>query len=315
MGKNPGPGSCAVEAPCKINLHLRVKERRPDGFHELESVFLALSLGDRLEFQLWGEPGRCVIGLEGSVSREFPLEKIPPEQNLVYRAVSLFRERTGFGPGLRVRLEKRVPLGAGFGGGSSDAAATLRALDTLAGTGLSPEALGEMARELGSDVPFFLEGGAAWVSGRGERLRALGAPRGIAVALVYPGFPSPTAEAFRLLDRVRGAGEGRGGPPGPGFEESAALLAGGPGGWPFENDFLPVFLAAGGGPAAAYREILGGLKRLGADFSGLSGAGSGCFGIFKDRGAAEKAVKELSGRWNFVQLTFPLARSGLGVLQ
>ena len=149
MGKNPGLESCVVEAPCKINLHLRVKERRPDGFHELESVFLALSWGDRLEFELRGEPGRSEIELAGPVPGTIPREK-----NLVYQAAALFRERTGFNRGLRVRLEKRVPLGAGFGGGSSDAAAALRALDTLAGTGLSPEVLGELAGKLGSDVPF-----------------------------------------------------------------------------------------------------------------------------------------------------------------
>jgi 4-diphosphocytidyl-2-C-methyl-D-erythritol kinase len=319
--------SCWIEAPCKINLHLRVKNRRSDGFHELESIFLALAWGDTLRFDLGGEAGCCDLLTEDAGYGVWA--PLPPEKNLVYRAVSLFRARTGFRAGIRAVLEKRIPLGAGLGGGSSDAASALLALDALAGTDLSGETLEEMARCLGSDVPFFLKGGAALVSGRGERIRPLKVPEDLAVLLVYPGFPSATAEAFALLDEARKGlpGEGPGG--GDGVQETGgglraplpaealmSALGKGPREWPYGNDFLPVFLrSAPREVGEAYRGVLRELADRGADFSGLSGAGSGCFGIFQDKGAAKEAVKILSRQWNYVQLTFPLARRAKTVLQ
>ncbi|MDR2028039.1 MAG: 4-(cytidine 5'-diphospho)-2-C-methyl-D-erythritol kinase [Treponema sp.] len=322
-----------VEAPCKINLHLRVKDRRSDGYHDLESLFLALAFGDTLRFELLEAPGGekrpgeglyldCTVPPGGALSPE----DLPPERNIVRRAVSLFRARTGFDRPLRVRLEKRIPLGAGLGGGSSDAASTLLALNELAETALSGNALEEMAGALGSDVPFFIRavgtGGAAFVSGRGERIRSVPGPGDIAVALVNPGFPSGTADAFRLLDRRREdrarerveterPGEG-----GLSEEGLIAVLQEEPSKWPYGNDFLPVFLEAGSERARrAYGDILGDLKALGADFAGLSGAGSTCFGVFIDRGVAKRAVNSLRKRWNFVLLTFPLARWGGAVLE
>ncbi|MDR3138894.1 MAG: 4-(cytidine 5'-diphospho)-2-C-methyl-D-erythritol kinase [Treponema sp.] len=322
--------SWGIEAPCKINLHLRVKGRRGDGFHDLESIFLALAWGDTLRFELSGEPGRCFIRVENAGRGGV----MPPEdeKNLVCRAVSLFRSRTGFKPGVAAVLEKRIPLGAGFGGGSSDAASALLAMNALADTGLPEEALEEMASCLGSDVPFFLKGGAAWASGRGERLRPLPVPEDLRVVLVYPGFPSGTAEAFRLLDQARmlsperaeayagfiREGDKTGLPGKTEIPREVLIQALGrsPREWPYGNDFLPVFLEAGARDAgSAYRSILKGLAEQGADFSGLSGAGSGCFGIFKDGGAAERAAKTLSRQWNYVQLTFPLAHRVDAVLK
>ncbi|MDR2110326.1 MAG: 4-(cytidine 5'-diphospho)-2-C-methyl-D-erythritol kinase, partial [Spirochaetaceae bacterium] len=197
MGK-----ALCVEAPCKINVHLRVKDRRSDGFHDLESVFLALSWGDTLRVELVdGEPGD-----EIRLDAKIPLgEPLPPGRNIIRRAAALFRDRTGFKGALRFTLEKRVPLGAGLGGGSSDGASALLALNALTGAGLSGEVLRGMAERLGSDVPFFLSGGAALVTGRGERIRNIEPPRDIRVVLVNPGFSSGTAEAFRLLDRYREA--------------------------------------------------------------------------------------------------------------
>jgi 4-diphosphocytidyl-2-C-methyl-D-erythritol kinase len=183
-----------------------------------------------------------------------------------------------------------------------------------------------MAGVLGSDAPFFVraahEGGAAFVSGRGERLRTIPGPGDIAVILVNPGFPSATAGAFCLLDRRRtdktalaeagarpGEEDARTGEEGPSEEELIAVLGEAPSKWPYGNDFLPVFLDAGSERARkAYRDILEDLKALKADFSGLSGAGSTCFGVFMDREVAQRAVNSLNKRWNFVQLTFPLAR-------
>jgi 4-diphosphocytidyl-2-C-methyl-D-erythritol kinase len=310
-----------IPAPCKINLHLRVGNRRTDGYHDLESLFAALDFGDTLEFEPLEDLGACKILINWQFRPAWLPAGIPLEENIVYKAVSLFRARTGFNQGLRISLEKRVPPGGGLGGGSSDAASTLMALNVLAGTSLGREELGEMALSLGSDVPFFLSGGAALVSGRGERIEPLPVPAGLSVLLVNPGFPSATASAFRRLDawrRTLAGPEEQGGGLEPVLSREelvAALVRGEPAAWPYINDFLPAFLAGGGEEAEAYRRIIFRLKEEGADFSGLSGAGSTCFGIFKDRKHAENVVQVLSGEWNSVHLTFFLACSAITVLE
>jgi 4-diphosphocytidyl-2-C-methyl-D-erythritol kinase len=329
--------SVHLDAPCKINLHLRVKERRPDGYHELESVFLALALSDTLHFELGdaGEADEFTVedrrprGRKGAEG----FEEIPGPDNIVLKAAALFRARTGFNRALRIRLEKRVPLGAGLGGGSSDGAATLAALNGLAQEAGHPGLLDgaeleRAAAELGSDAPFFLGlltargGSAAWVTGRGEHIRPIEGPPDCAVLLANPYFPSNTAEAYRLLDLRRRAG--RGGENEPGTELSAQglieALKGPPSRWPYGNDFLELFLAGNGVQAAAYRSILEGLRNSGADFCGLTGSGSTCFGIFTGEGAAEKAAETLQGGGYapesgiFTVLTFPLAYLGKRVL-
>jgi 4-diphosphocytidyl-2-C-methyl-D-erythritol kinase len=292
-----------IKAPGKINLHLRVKERHSDGYHGLESIFLALDFGDLLRFSLLDRAGAAEIR---------GLESLPREENAVFRALTLFRAETGFDRGLRVDLEKRIPLGGGMGGGSSDAAFTLLALNEISGAALSASRLEAMAGKLGSDTPFFLTGGAAWVSGRGELIEPLPLPADLPVVLVNPGFPSGTAEAFRLLDALReGAAPTRGDPP-PARELLVKALEGPPRDWPFFNDFLPVLSA---GPGRIYPGLLDRLKTLGADFAGLSGAGSTCFGVFTEAEKAEKAAETLRRDWPFVQVTFPLARSAQGVLK
>jgi 4-diphosphocytidyl-2-C-methyl-D-erythritol kinase len=329
-----------VAAPCKINLHLSVGERRADGYHNVESIFQTLDFGDTLDIELVEEPrrgagGRCDILVDSRLpGAGF---QIPPEENILSRAVSLFRLRTGFDQGVRVILEKRVPPGGGLGGGSSDAAAALAALDGLAGTGLSLAELRELALDLGSDVPFFLaepaggaedspgppvSGGAAWVSGRGERILPLETAGPWPVVLVNPGFPSPTGEAFRRLDAWRAqVGPGRGDPwpggsPEPGNREALIQALGAdPRDWPYWNDFLPALCAENGEEAQAYRRVIAALRRGGAGFIGLSGAGSTCFGVFNDGGTAEQAAKVLSDDWNFVSNAFFLARSKVRVLE
>ncbi|MDR1326292.1 MAG: 4-(cytidine 5'-diphospho)-2-C-methyl-D-erythritol kinase [Treponema sp.] len=291
-----------IKAPAKINLHLAVKGRRPDGFHDLESIFLALDWGDSLCFDCGGAEGQCAI----QTTWDIPIDGavIQPEENVVFKAVSLFRARSGFMQGLRIRLDKRIPLGAGLGGGSSDAAATLLALNQLSDVELPLAALRELAEDLGSDVPFFLSSGAAFVSGRGERVEPLVAPEGLSVVLVYPGFVSNTRRAFALLDadgHERCVSRSR--------EVLVQALGGKPADWPYHNDFLPVFLAAGTG---VYRDLLGELRRLGADFASLSGSGSTCFGVFSDENVASRAVEAFRWCGGFICLTFPLAYSTRG---
>jgi 4-diphosphocytidyl-2-C-methyl-D-erythritol kinase len=312
--------------------------RRGDGYHELESIFLCLDFADTLRFEIGapdaafrtesgsqadagvGPSPACFLRFAGGLEPSWAAA-LAPDRNIITKAAALFRERTGFDKPVQVCLEKRIPLGGGLGGGSSDAASTLLALDALAGTALSRDALFEMAAALGSDAPFFLSGGAALVTGRGENIRPLEAPGCFWVVLVNPGFPSSTAEAFALLDAARrSGGTGETGAAKINGEALIGALKKSPAFWPYGNDFLPLFLADGpdgeiSEAGMAYRDILVDLRVLGADFSGLSGAGSTCFGVFARKGAAEQAVRELLKRWNFVELTFSLAHSAKAVLQ
>ncbi|MFC7337226.1 4-(cytidine 5'-diphospho)-2-C-methyl-D-erythritol kinase [Haloferula chungangensis] len=180
--------SIDVTAPAKLNLSLRVLKRRDDGFHEIESLMVRLpGLHDRLSFRRAEEDG-FTCNREG-----LPLD----ESNLVIKALSVFRRETRMSTPLAIHLEKVVPHGAGLGGGSSDAAATLSALDRIHGTGLGHDRLCRMAAEIGSDVPFFLGSSVARVGGRGERVeQAADLPR-IPVLLLKPDFGVSTPDAYK----------------------------------------------------------------------------------------------------------------------
>lgn len=310
--KKQMPRICTIDAPCKLNLHLEIGAKGPDGFHELESLFVPLALADSLCFEPGAKTGDCEL----SVSWEIPEENLPKEKNLVFRAVSLFRQLTGFDSGLRVRLVKRIPLGAGLGGGSSDAASCLLALNQLSNIVLPADELKKAALQLGSDVPFFLNAEAAIVSGRGEVIRPIKPVPVLWVVLVKPPIAVSTANAFRLLDEARAMepvpgteAEKKGFFPKLSRESIIQALNGEPRNWPFFNDFLSV------NAGFNYSAILEVLREKGASFAGLSGSGSCCFGIFKGKKTAEEAEKRLSGLGNYVKLTFFLARRADPVLQ
>jgi 4-diphosphocytidyl-2-C-methyl-D-erythritol kinase len=303
--------NCTIGAPCKINLHLDIGEKRNDGFHSIESIFATLAFSDTLRLEFGGLDEEIRL----FTNWETPAEGIPDEKNLVSRAISLFREQTGFKKGLSVRLDKRIPLGSGLGGGSSDAAAALLALNLLSGAALPMQSLTEMAAVLGSDVPFFLTGGAAFVSGRGETVEPVKSPDQLWVVLAEPPFKSDTALAYRLLDRLRREGI---------IEEKARIpretlfraLEGDSEKWPFFNDFLPVFLCQEhSANAAIYRDILESLRGLGASFASLSGSGSSCFGVFSAKNTAEKAAERLRKEGNIAISTFFLAHRADPVLE
>lgn len=191
------------DAPAKLNLHLEVLGLRPDGFHELETVFQTLELADRLELDL--EPG---AGVE--LVCDDPL--LPGDRrNLAWRAATALLARCPAGR-VRLRLAKRVPLGAGLGGGSSDAAAVLRGLNPLLPEPLPAAELAALALELGSDVPFFLVGGTAHALGRGEILTALpDLPRHPVTLFMPEGAHCSTPAVFRALDSAeRGPRQARG---------------------------------------------------------------------------------------------------------
>ena len=307
MEKKPA-SSCIIDAPCKVNLHLAVGEKRPDGYHNLESIFVSLALADTLRFVRTTREGGCDLHMHWAIPMGQRREKaIPIEKNLIYRSLCLFREYTGRKEGMEIHVEKRIPPGAGLGGGSSNAASTLMALNLLFGAELGADTLGEMAAALGSDVPFFLTGGAAYVSGRGELIEPVRTPRGLWVVLVKPPFPSGTAEAYRRIDQAR---ENKGKREEISRGSLIRALEVPPGNWPFYNDFLSVLPES-----AAYTEILEKLRNLGASFTGLSGSGSCCYGIFTAKEAAEMAEKEVRNKENFTGMSFFLAQKANGVLE
>ena len=174
-------------APAKINLSLRVLGRRADGFHEIETLMAPIALGDDLDI----EPA------DGEIAFACDDPGIPgDETNLVVRAARLFFEQTGRKDGARITLSKKTPHGAGLGGGSSDAATTLLALDSLFEAGLGVKGLAEMAAVLGSDVPFFLHRSAAICRGRGELVEAVDFPYALPLLLLKPPFGVPTPWAY-----------------------------------------------------------------------------------------------------------------------
>jgi 4-diphosphocytidyl-2-C-methyl-D-erythritol kinase len=188
--------SLRLFAPAKLNLFLAVTGLRPDGFHDLISVAAPLDFGDDLEIQTRDEP---VYSLSCD-NPEVPLD----ERNLVLKAAKLFSETTGCKTGAHFNLKKRVPLGAGLGGGSSDGTTALMGLNQLAGRPLERTALGKLAAELGSDCGLFLEDGPSLMRGRGERIEALSTSaasriQGRKVLVFKPAFRIDTAWAYREL--------------------------------------------------------------------------------------------------------------------
>ncbi len=186
-----------VTAYAKINLYLRVLSRRPDGYHNIETIYQSIDLSDRLEFSV--DESICNVSLALEPSSTF---KVPADSsNLILKAFKMLKERKGDEiRNLRIILTKNIPIGAGLGGGSADAAATLVAINRLFSLGLKIEELRELAAQVGADVPFFLQGGTALGTGRGDVLKSLENNLMYYVIVVFPGCSIATAEAYKLYD-------------------------------------------------------------------------------------------------------------------
>ncbi len=275
----------AIPVPCKVNLFLRVGDRRPDGYHAIETFFLPLpEPADAFYIRRYDE--------SGDIDFTCSDPELETEGNLVVRAYRAFAAATGFSPRLDVGLKKRIPHGAGLGGGSSDAASMLRYLNDRAGpAALSEPDLADLALSLGADVPFFLLGRPALASGVGERLEP--ADPGLAgfyVVLVCPSLRVPTAWAYAALDAARTF------PAKPGGEFLTSVFEGNKKafcvtGRPLRNDFEPVVFAAHPELGRVKERLLA----LGAAGALLSGSGSAVFGLFRERHKAVLAMAELSG--------------------
>jgi len=182
-------------APAKINLSLIVKGRRDDGFHEIETAIVPISLCDVLDIERHDEGGLEFTCDDPSVPAD--------ETNLVVRAARLFCTTAGLEPHLRIALRKVIPHGAGLGGGSSDAATTLLALNRILDANLSLEMLNTLGAQLGSDVPVFIHEGAAICRGRGEQIAPLDFPQALALLLIKPPFGVPTPWAYQRWEESR----------------------------------------------------------------------------------------------------------------
>jgi len=272
-----------VRALAKLNLDLRVLGKRPDGYHELRTIFQTISLADTLEIAF--TPGRKTV-IEVQESPAIP-------DNLVTRAAGMALEAMRVGGRVGMRLVKRIPLGAGLGGGSSDAAAVLLALPVLAGRRLDWPKLSELAQRLGSDVPFFLLGGRAVGIGRGTELFPL--PDGAASSgvVVAPGVPVSTARAYRDLGPhlTSEAQENKI------FSFQSQVWRSGVGSLP-RNDFEEVVFQQHRGLAAIKKKLL----RAGASVALMTGSGSAVFGLFPDRNGISAALQS----WG-AQTAFPVS--------
>jgi 4-diphosphocytidyl-2-C-methyl-D-erythritol kinase len=193
-------GAVRVRVPAKVNLHLQVGPLRPDGFHELTTVYHAIGLHD----ELTARPGDTLaLTMEGEWAGDLPLDG----SNLVLRAATVLAEHTGRPAHARLHLRKQIPVAAGLAGGSADAAAALVACDALWGTNLGRDELAELAADIGSDVPFLVLGGTALGTGRGERISPVLAPSHSwhwVLAIADGGLATPVV--YRELERLRGSG-------------------------------------------------------------------------------------------------------------
>ena len=259
----------------KINLGLEVLSRRPDGYHEIRTLFQSVDLCDRLEFE---------TDATGAIHLQGDDPSIPwDETNLIHKAARLLRERSGVKAGVRIRAYKKIPAGAGLGGGSSNAAATLLGLNRLWDAGLDKAALADLASRLGSDVAYFLEGGLCLGQGRGERISPLDDLPQLSAVIVLPPLVSLTAEVYgrfepSLTSDDKDSRIMR-------FLQSRELGS-------LENSLERTVFRL----YPQLQDIKRSFQNQGAALSLVTGTGSAVFGIFRSRAEAERGWNEAQKR-------------------
>jgi 4-diphosphocytidyl-2-C-methyl-D-erythritol kinase len=253
-------------APAKLNLFLHITGRRADGYHELQTLFQLIDLCDTITIE---------VREDGRVERTAGVRDIEPESDLTVRAARTLKEASGTSYGASIAVTKRIPVGGGLGGGSSDAATTLLALNELWGCGLTRAALSALAVPLGADVPVFVQGSSAWAEGTGERLTRVELPEGWYLIL-YPGVGVSTREVFQSPELTRNS---------PLITIRAFFETGG------RNDCEPVVRARS--PEVA--EALEWLSRFAQ--ARLTGTGSCVFATFSRAAEAERLAARVPDRW------------------
>lgn len=291
----------------KINLGLAVLDRRPDGFHNVATILQSISLCENVTVQMQSATKR-------SVELACDREDLANESNLAWRAADAVLSRTGLQARVRVEIRKTLPVGAGLGGGSSDAAAVLRAMSAMQFGTIPHRVLHEIACELGSDVPYFLKGGTAVAGGRGTDVLEIPALPPTAVLLVLPGIEVSTAWAYRALADARRQGELTARAVRrniSGLDQAADWFEGGGFGGSIkhlENDFEAVVFQR----FPAIRECKARLLACGARHALLSGSGSTVFGLF-DSGVVSGAHDTLEAEGFCVKRATFLSRADAGL--
>ena len=274
------------KAYAKVNFNLRVLPCRTDGYHSIESIFQTIDLFDELEVSVTEENG-CFV--------ECPSLKLPL-QNTLTKAYDAFCSIAGVAvPGVKVLLKKGIPAGGGLGGGSSDAAALVRALCKICKVKLDENQLDYIADKTGSDVFFFMHcddgTGCALVSGRGEVIKKIIPRKDLFLLLVFPEISSSTKEAYALVDKQLACGTDDDFVVFDSLEEEYRKN---PSDWRFKNTFTPSLC----GVYSDLEAALGTLKNSGADFCDMSGSGSTLYGVFTSKQRAKSNMKLLAATWN-----------------
>ena len=276
-----------VRSYAKINLGLRILRKRPDGYHDLETVFHRIDVWDEIVLR----------PTEGTVRLETDRADLPADSsNLCLRAAELLKTKAPAGAGVSISLRKRIPIGAGLGGGSSDAASVLMALKRLWSVEISDDELRVLALRLGSDVPYFLVKGSAYATGRGERLEPIPLVLPYWIAVVVPPVHVSTAWAYQHVRPSDRPGR----PslkdivlrPNPELRDSLAELS---------NDFEPIVLAS----HPEVREAKRRLAESGAASVLMSGSGSAVFALFAEEDSARCALDAVAGVRTMLSLTEP----------
>ncbi len=270
MSSESGAGETQWPAPAKLNLFLHVTGRRADGYHELQTVFQLIDLCDTITISVNGD---------GRIERPAGPVGVDPDSDLTVRAAKALQAAAGVRAGASLHIAKRIPMGGGLGGGSSDAATTLVALNHLWGCGLPIEDLARLGLALGADVPVFIRGSSAWAEGVGERLVPVELPERWYV-VIHPGVAVPTRDVFQSPELTRNS---------PVitirafFEPGGAAAA--------RNDCEPVV-------RARYAEVAAALDWLG-NFAParLTGTGSCIFAAFASAIEAERVAARVPDRW------------------
>ncbi len=264
-----------ILAPAKINVGLRIIRKRSDNYHDIQTVFYPIHLSDELEI------------VRADRHEFYSNIKLVDDANLCLRALDFFCERTGINAEVKMVLKKNIPIGAGLGGGSSDAAAVLLALQEIYGQPLCEIELLNIAEQLGSDVPFFLKKVPAYATGKGEMIEPLGYRLNAYILTVTPEAGVSTPLAYSLVTPSAEKGQSLRevlldlGDDIPGYRDSVV------------NDFeQPVFEKF-----PVIGQIKSDMYATGADFALMSGSGSSVYGFFRTRPEAEKALAALRGKF------------------
>jgi 4-diphosphocytidyl-2-C-methyl-D-erythritol kinase len=273
------PEAARVFAPAKINLFLHVGGKRPDGYHELESLVVFAKAGDELGCER-------ADGFSLTIDGPFANALTPDPDNLVLKAARALADYAGVREGARIELTKNLPVASGIGGGSADAAAALRGLNTLWKLHLAPEALRTVAAQIGSDVPVCVGSKPSWMEGRGEKVTELSGIPEVSMVLVNPGVAVPTGKVFAALKARRGIGL-----PLPKAMSGASELV----------SYLKTAANDLEAPARAIAPVIGEVLdalvlQPGVLLARMSGSGATCFALFERDEFATAAARALNAR-------------------